>query len=197
MVSAVLMGFILWGCGGSAPKNSSSNTPNPSSKVSPAARQKMDRNAEEALRLQELSKVEVENKLSPYRYVTSTERYSIFSQLVQKSTLSRLIHSQGVTLLAPTDDAFGDMPNWKMLLRNGNQQDIDDFVGHHVLPIIMTYDDFKGKETHTTTSGQSISMETRGGIFANDAHVRSGHVSTENGNVIGLDGVLFIPYSLR
>mgnify|MGYP004370276179 CR=1 FL=1 len=49
----------------------------------------MERQKQEALRLRTLGKVKEENTLSPYRYVTSTERYTIFGSLVKASTEMR------------------------------------------------------------------------------------------------------------
>jgi uncharacterized surface protein with fasciclin (FAS1) repeats len=61
----------------------------------------------------------------------------------------------------------------------------------------MTYDDFKLKDAHTTLAGDEMEVSTQGGIYANGAHVRSGFVPTENGSVLGLDEVAFVPFSLR
>lgn len=157
----------------------------------------MDRRTDEVMRFQEMNKVEVENKISPYRYVISTERYSIFGQLVKASTHSRTIHGSGVTLLCPTDEAFDSFDNWKMMLRRGSQQELDDFVANHVLLITLTYEDLKKKDTHTNLAGETIEMNLRGGVSANGAHVRSGYIPTDRGNVIGLDGVVFVPFALR
>ena len=167
------------------------------SKISPAGRQSMDRRTDEVMRFQEMNKVEVENKISPYRYVISTERYSIFGQLVKASTHSRTIHGSGVTLLCPTDEAFDSFDNWKMMLRRGSQQELDDFVANHVLPITLTYEDLKKKDKHTNLAGETIEMNLRGGVAANGAHVRSGYIHTDRGTVIGLDGVVFVPFALR
>ena len=196
-LTVLLLAVGLHSCDSTSSKQNPEPIPNPSSKISPAARQTMDRRTEEAQRLQELNKVSVENKLSPYRYVISTERYSIFGQLVKASSHSRAIHGSGVTLLCPTDEAFESFDNWKMMLRKGNQEELDEFVAHHVLPIIMTYEDFKVKDAHNSLSGDAIVVSTKGGIYANSAHVRSGYIPTENGSIIGLDEVVFIPFSLR
>jgi uncharacterized surface protein with fasciclin (FAS1) repeats len=194
---SVVLSAALAGCSETPPPDAAIEIVDPSKKISPAGRESMDRRTEEAMRLNELNRVEVENKMSPYRYVISTDRYRIFSQLVKLSSHSRTIHSAGVTLLCPTNEAFDGMDNWKMLLRKGNQQELDDFVAHHVLPVVMTYEEFKLKESHTTLANEELLVSTRGGIFANDAHVRSGYISTENGNVIGLDDVAFVPVALR
>ena len=181
----------------SAPEASKEVEQTPASKISPAGRQSMDRRTDEVMRFQEMNKVEVENKISPYRYVISTERYSIFGQLVKASSHSRTIHGSGVTLLCPTNEAFNSFDNWKMMLRRGSQQELDDFVANHVLPITLTYEDLKKKDTHTNLAGETIEMNLRGGVSANGAHVRSGYIPTDRGNVIGLDGVVFVPFALR
>ena len=181
----------------SAPEASKKVEQTPASKISPAGRQSMDRRTDEVMRFQEMNKVAVENKISPYRYVISTERYSIFGQLVKASSHSRTIHGSGVTLLCPTDEAFDSFDNWKMMLRRGSQQELDDFVANHVLPITLTYEDLKKKDTHTNLAGENIEMNLRGGVSANGAHVRSGYIPTDRGNVIGLDGVVFVPFALR
>ena len=153
----------------------------------------MERQKQEALRLRALGKVKEENTLSPYRYVTSTERYTIFGSLVKASSLSRSIHSQGVTLLCPNDDAFEADSNWKSLLREENRQALDNWISRHVIPIVMRYEDFKTKKEHLDLNGNPIKVETRGGITAGGARVRSGDVTTENGTIIGLDDLLMAP----
>lgn len=170
---------------------------NPSKKMSPAGRQSMDRQAEDAMRLREMNQVEEENKLSPYRYVISTERYSIFGKLLNQSTHSKTVHSRGVTLLAPTDKAFEAFDNWKMMLGKGNQDMLDDFIAHHVVTPILSYESFKSADSHETIAGDSFDVIREGGIYFNGAHVRSGSIATENGIVIGMDDVVYIPMALR
>lgn len=157
----------------------------------------MERQGRDMDRFHEMNKVKVENKISPYRYVISTERYSRFGQLVKASSLSRTIHSGGVTLLCPTDDAFENWTPWLQLIKEGQQYEIDDFVGNHVIPMTLTYDDLKSKDTHATLAGTTLEISTRGGVTANEARVRSGHVITENGHVIGLDDLAYVPQALR
>ena len=189
---AIAMTFtILSACGPAG--GASKKEPIPTNQLSPQARKNLERQKQEALRLRTLGKVKEENTLSPYRYVTSTERYTIFGSLVKASSLSRSIHSQGVTLLCPKNQAFEADSNWKTLLKEENREALDAWVSRHVIPIVMRYEDFKTQEEHLDLNGNPIKVETRGGIKANGARVRSGHVTTENGTVIGLDDLLFNP----
>jgi uncharacterized surface protein with fasciclin (FAS1) repeats len=193
---ACVLASGLMSCGGSEAPPSPQEVA-PVTKLSPAARENLNQRQDEKLRLHELAKVQVENTLSPYRYVTSTAQYSIFGSLLKASTHSRVAHSQGVTLLAPTDAAFDAFDSWKMLTRTGSQGDLDEFIAHHIVPGIMSYEEFKSADAHETLAGEAHEVRTSGGIYFNDAHVRSGHVGTENGTVIGLDDVVFIPLGLR
>ena len=171
--------------------------PDPTAKMSPAARERMEQREEDALKKQSMSQDEVENKMSPYRYVVSTELHSIFGQLVKQSTLAKHIHGRGVTLLAPTDKAMDAMGDWKLLTRQAYRAELDEFVGHHVLPFNLSYEKFKAKDSHECLAGQILPVDVRGGITINDARVRSGDVVTSNGTVLALDDVVMIPSFLR
>ena len=79
------------------------------------------------------------------------------------------------------------------MLREENRQALDNWIGRHVIPIVMRYEDFKTKKQHLDLNGNPIKVETRGGIKAGGARVRSGDVTTENGTIIGLDDLLMAP----
>ena len=188
------MSVLMLNC---ASDTGEATTKDPLAKLSPSARERMEEKKEQQLQDAAMAQVTEENLLSPYRYVISTSRYSIFATLLKASTLSKSVHSQGVTLLAPTDEAFDDVPNWKMLLKKGGQAEIDEFIAHHVIPGSMTYDQFKSESGHVCLSGESMTIDTRGGITFNGAHVRSGHIMTQNGSVIGMDDIVHLPLSVR
>ena len=192
----VVLALTLTGCAVEGNPNPEA-APNPAAKMSPAARERMEQREEDALKKQSMSQDEVENKMSPYRYVVSTELHSIFGQLVKQSTLAKHIHGRGVTLLAPTDKAMEAMGDWKLLTRKTYRAELDAFVGHHVLPFNLSYEKFKSKDSHECLAGQILPVDVRGGITINKARVRSGDVVTSNGTVLALDDVVMIPSFLR
>jgi len=194
--AGVMLALTLAGCTTEGTQNQEAH-PNPTAKMSPAARERMEQREEDALKKQSMSQDEVENKMSPYRYVVSTELHSIFGQLVKQSTLAKHIHGRGVTLLAPTDNAMEAMGDWKLLTRQAYRAELDEFVGHHVLPFNLSYEKFKAKDSHECLAGQILPVNVRGGITINDARVRSGDVITSNGTVLALDDVVMIPSFLR
>ncbi|MGB1055386.1 MAG: fasciclin domain-containing protein [Flavobacteriales bacterium] len=190
----VMLALTLTGC---TSEENKEPDPAPTAKMSPAARERMEQREEDVLKKQSMSKDEVENNLSPYRYVVSTKLHSIFGQLVKQSTLAKQIHGQGVTLLAPTDKAMEAMGEWKLLTRQEYRAELDQFVGHHVLPSNLTYEKFKAKDSHKCLAGETLPVNVRGGITINDARVRSGDVITSNGTVLALDDVVMTPAFLR
>ena len=192
----VMLALTLVGCATEGTQNQG-GPPDPTAKMSPAARERMEQREEDALKKQSMSQDEVENKMSPYRYVVSTELHSIFGQLVKQSTLAKHIHGRGVTLLAPTDKAMEAMGDWKLLTRQAYRAELDEFVGHHVLPFNLSYEKFKAKDSHECLAGQILPVNVRGGITINGARVRSGDVMTSNGTVLALDDVVMIPSFLR
>lgn len=188
------MSLLLLNC---APEQRDVPSNDPLVKLSPSARERMEDKKEEQMQDAAMARVTEENLLSPYRYVISTQRYSIFAEILKASTHSKVIHAQGVTLLAPTNEAFDDMSNWKMLMRKGGQAETDEFIARHVIPGPMTYDQFKMESSHVCLSGESMTLDTQGGISFNGAHVRSGHIMTQNGSVIGMDDIVYMPLSAR
>ena len=194
--STVFLSLTLAGCTSDS-NHAKSSSLNPTSQLSPAARQRMNQRKEDALVRKHMVQVEQENKTSPYRYVISTERHSIFGQLVKQSTLAKHIHGQGITLLAPTNKAMEAMGNWQQLIRMEFRDNLDEFIRHHILPQELTYERFKTQDSHECLAGKTLSVNVRGGISINGARVRSGDIPTENGTVIALDDVVMTPSDLH
>ena len=188
------MSVLMLNC---ASDPSEATTKDPLAKLSPSARERMEDKKEQQLQDAAMAQVTEENLLSPYRYVTSTSRYSVFADILKASTHSKAVHAQGVTLLAPTNEAFDDMSNWKMLMRKGGQAEIDEFIARHVIPGPLTYDQFKMESSHACLSGESMTLDTQRGISFNGAHVRRGHIMTQSGSVIGMDDIVHMPMSMR
>ena len=133
------------------------------------------------------------NKTSAYRYLTSSDEYPIFAKLVKKSSLSKHIHSGDVTLLAPIDKAFEVHPEYKALLKPGNESALDEFVSYHIIDIPLEYKAFSDGTDWTVHSGIKLELTKEGGIYFGDAHVRSGSIETERGTLIGMDDIIYFP----
>ena len=134
-----------------------------------------------------------QNKTSAYRYLISSNEYPIFAKLVKKSSLSKHIHSGDVTLLAPIDRAFEAHPEYKALLKPGNESALDEFVSYHIVDEPLEYKSFSDGTNWTVHSGANLQLTKEGGIYFGDAHVRSGSIETDRGTLIGMDDIIYFP----
>ena len=137
--------------------------------------------------------VQEKNMTSPYKYLTTTDEYPIFTSLMSRSNLSKHIHSAGVTVLAPVDKAFDDYPYYKELLLPLNKEELDNFIAYHIIDTPLEYKEFSVGDSWTVHAGHSLSLSTKGGVNFNGAHVRSGSVNTDHGMVIGMDDLVYYP----
>jgi uncharacterized surface protein with fasciclin (FAS1) repeats len=133
------------------------------------------------------------NKTSAYRYLTSSDEYPIFTNLMKKSNLSKYIHSADVTVLAPVDIAFEAYPNYKDLMLPGNEEQLDEFISYHLINYPMEYKEFTNETSWEVHAGPVLELSKEGGIYFNEAHVRSGAIETDKGSIIGLDDLVFFP----
>ena len=134
-----------------------------------------------------------QNKTSAYRYLISSDEYPIFAKLVKKSSLSKHIHSGDVTLLAPIDRAFEAYPEYKTLLKPGNESALDEFVSYHIVDEPLEYKAFSDGTDWTVHSGTNLKLTKERGIYFGDAHVRSGSIETDKGTLIGMDDIIYFP----
>ena len=140
-----------------------------------------------------LSKVKEKNMSSAYRYLISSDEYPVFTKLMAKSGISKHIHSQNVTVLAPVDKAFEIFPEFKQLLLPENEELLNEFISYHVIDIAMEYKEFTDNTSYTVHTGENLKLTNQGGIYFNGAHVRSGSINTNVGTIIGMDDLVFYP----
>ena len=150
----------------------------------------LDRRQKDA---KEASTVQKNNMTSPYKYLTTSDDYPIFTVLMSKSGLSKHIHSAGITLLAPVDQAFDDYPFYKELLLPKNKEELDNFIAYHIVNISVDYKQFTDDYSWTVYAGPTLSLTKKGGVLFNGARVRSGSVDTDNGFIIGMNDLVYYP----
>ncbi|MDG2311537.1 MAG: fasciclin domain-containing protein [Flavobacteriales bacterium] len=139
------------------------------------------------------AQVKEKNLSSVYKYLTTSDEYPIFTSLMRKSAISKHIHSQNVTVLAPVDRAFDIFPEYKYLLRPENEALLNEFISYHVIDIAYDYKEFTINTQLTVHAGESLELTNKNGIHFNGAHVRSGSINTNLGSIIGMDDLIFYP----
>lgn len=137
--------------------------------------------------------VAVKNTTSTWRYLNSSDEFPIFSMLLLKSQLSKYIHANYVTILAPVDKAFSKYPQYKQLTLPENKDMLDEFISYHIINTSLEYKQFSEGTTWEVHAGEVLELSNQGGVLFNGAHVRSGHIDTDKGSIIGMDDVVYKP----
>ncbi|MEM9884724.1 MAG: fasciclin domain-containing protein, partial [Bacteroidota bacterium] len=97
------------------------------------------------------------------------------------------------TVFAPTDDAFAALPEGTVeTLLEDPTGDLAQILLYHVLGAEVLSSDLSDGQTATTLQGQDItvSIDTAGNIFINDAQVIVADIQADNGVVHVIDAVL-------
>ena len=99
--------------------------------------------------------------------------------------------SEPITVFAPTDDAFAEIPKKDLDALLADKEALTGVLTYHVVPGQLTPDQLAG--THETLQGEELTVEGSGEEFtvgANQAAVLCGNIPTANATVYVIDGVL-------
>lgn len=114
---------------------------------------------------------------------------AVSGELNPEVDLVDTLNSDEFTVLAPTDDAFGDVPEEDL---NALVEDADALAGvltYHVIPGQMDPDEIEGE--HETVNGDTITITGEGeDLMFDEAGLVCGGVQTDNAVVYMIDGVL-------
>ncbi|WP_306639779.1 fasciclin domain-containing protein [Sanyastnella coralliicola] len=150
------------------------------------AKAKMDQQKEEVTATEE-------NITSPYRYLTTTEKFSHFGELLKASTLSKHVHGMGVTVLAPRNDVMENYPAWRDLLKEGNVEAIDAFVSAYIIDEIFGYKEMTSRENLINHTGEPLKITDRGGYEIAGASISTEEISTRNGKILVMNDLYEAP----
>lgn len=193
---ALLLCGLTLACNPSSDSNEAANgseTPSSNTGLVPSDRTpgEADRRAtEETEALRKQLTAEKNNTTSPYRYVITTDDYSIFASLLQASTLSKHIHSAGTTLLAPRNRAFDGNTEYTNWLKEKNVAKIDAFIAPYILKSRISYKELKEQTTLPNYLGEDLKVSVEGGVTVGGASVSTEEVFTKNGILIGMNELM-------
>jgi uncharacterized surface protein with fasciclin (FAS1) repeats len=134
----------------------------------------------------------VNNVTSPYRYVISSDQFTVFAELVKASTLSKHIHSGNVTLLAPKNEAF-DGYDYEALLKPENSRKLDDFVASYILDKAYDYKALKEEKMIKNHLGNFLRVNTEGSVTIEGAGVTAAEIPTNSGVIIAMLELYYKP----
>lgn len=132
--------------------------------------------------------------------IQSRDDLSTFYRAIDECGMADQLQSGGpYTVVAPTDDAFNQMDQdvRDQLFDSNNRSDLKDFVQHHIFDSEMKSSDFQTGSSVTTMSGDSLSVEERGGsTYLGDAQVTSADVSCSNGVIHMTNDMVYKPQQI-
>jgi len=130
--------------------------------------------------------------------VIRSEDHNVLQLALDTANLSSTLQGDGTfTVFAPTDAAFGEIPEETInALLSDPEGDLTDILLYHVLGTEVLSTDLSDGMTAMTLNGAEITVSiTDGNVFINNAQVVVADITTENGIVHVIDMVLLPPVS--
>jgi len=122
-----------------------------------------------------------------------TGNFRIFLQALDAAGLNDALKETGpFTILAPVDDAFIKMPQTKLhdLFRSENRDSLRSLLKHHIVAGNLSSRELKRHDEVTVMNGERLRIESRAGLWANEAQVITPDHKASNGVLHGIDTVL-------
>ena len=112
---------------------------------------------------------------------------------VKAADLVETLKSKGpFTVFAPTDEAFAKLPKGTLdsLLKPENKDKLKAILTYHVVAGKVTAADVMKLKTAKTVQGQSVTIETNGGVKIDGANVVKADIMADNGIIHVIDTVI-------
>jgi uncharacterized surface protein with fasciclin (FAS1) repeats len=139
-------------------------------------------------------------RLAPLlQQAASAGSFNTLARLVEAAGVSNVLQSQGgeYTILAPTDDAFAQLPNGtvEQLLRPENRALLRRVLAYHVIPQALPSNNLTTGSVATLGGGIAVRV-TPERIIVNNGSVVQPDIQAQNGVVHAINRVL-LPRELR
>jgi len=142
--------------------------------------------------------VEPEPKPEPQTIVdiaVADGRFTTLVAALQAADLVGALSGEGpFTVFAPTDDAFGQLPEGTVEALLGDIPALTDILLYHVVSGVVLAEDVVMLDEAETLLGESVSIRVEGGmVYLNDAQVIITDIVADNGVIHVIDSVLLPP----
>jgi uncharacterized surface protein with fasciclin (FAS1) repeats len=123
--------------------------------------------------------------------VTHTGHFTTLLSGIETAELNDILQSEGpFTLLAPTDEAFAQIPEQELTDLQHNPAKLKQVLLYHVLFGDVRSDDLAQIDEAPTVEGSIVVVEQSSGIHINEAKVTETDILTDNGVIHVIDTVL-------
>jgi uncharacterized surface protein with fasciclin (FAS1) repeats len=127
----------------------------------------------------------------------SAGSFEILLAAVDAAGLTETLDEGGpFTVLAPTDDAFGDLPEGTVEALLDDIDALTDILLYHVIDGTVPASDVQSFSLVPTLQGSDVKVTVDGSVFLNDAEVTTADVAANNGVIHVIDTVLLPPGSI-
>ena len=119
--------------------------------------------------------------------------FSKFAAAIEAACLESEIASAGrITLFAPTDDAFNQIPQWAVdqLFKPESRDQLIDTIRYHVAPGLLGTEDVYEMSRVETLQGQSITVDFNNGLRLDGARILKGDIVCDDGIIHVIDRVI-------
>lgn len=128
------------------------------------------------------------NLTSNYSYIISARDLSIFSDLLKRSSFAKMSHNENTTIFAPSNKAFTENKDFTQGLKTGTQQEIDDFLGKHIVKSDESFKQMFIDKKVNSISGKEIRLSSdEEGMKVNGKPADGNFISTGTGSVFYLE----------
>jgi len=128
--------------------------------------------------------------------IAENDIFSAFARMLRTSKANELLSGEGsFTVFAPTNDAFGKIPDAQMnaWLSETDQIRLKTVLSYHIVPGKLFAANLPGIGAANAVTGQEITFTDLGGIKVNASGMLGRNIEASNGIVHGLDTVLTAP----
>jgi uncharacterized surface protein with fasciclin (FAS1) repeats len=128
--------------------------------------------------------------------IAKQDMFSTFARLLRSSKADEILNADGpFTVFAPTNDAFGKMPDPEMngLTSEKDQVRLKALLSYHMIPAKFFAANLSGTAPTKSVSGQDVTFSDVGGLKINASGLQARNIEATNGIVHAIDTVLTPP----
>ena len=136
------------------------------------------------------------NKLNLIETLANEQKWSTFSRMLGSTGAEAWLKDVGeFTVFAPTNDAFGKIPDAKMteLLDEPNQAMLKSLISYHIMKGKLQSANFMAKANRDAVTGEVLTFTETDGLKINGARVQARNIEATNGVIHQVDTVLAPP----
>jgi uncharacterized surface protein with fasciclin (FAS1) repeats len=119
--------------------------------------------------------------------------FQVFTKAVAQAGLEETLREMGpYTIFAPTDHAFARVPKaeFERLFKPQNKESLQFLLRNHIVPGKFMIRDLKNLDKTMNAKGEEMNIESRSGVWVNEAKILSADLEASNGVLHGIETVL-------